>query len=88
MTATETEQETATAPRREYHCPICGSIGKSLLGPYAHNTCSQQCAIAAVINSALRALGVAVWAVAGCTVDGAMPGVYRMDASVTTPTDR
>jgi len=60
MTTTETEQETATAPRREYHCPICGSIGKSLLGPYAHNTCSQLCAIAAAIVGALGRLEVSI----------------------------
>jgi len=60
MTTTETEQETATAPRREYHCPICGSIGKSLLGPYAHNTCSQLCAIAAAIVEAIGKLGATV----------------------------
>ena len=56
MTTTETEQETATAPHREYHCPICGSIGKSLLGPYAHNTCSQLCACTAAIVEAIEGL--------------------------------
>ena len=70
MTTTETEQETATAPRREYHCPICGSIGKSLLGPYAHNTCSQQCAIAAAIVEAIsgwRLANFPQWFVRGPT---------------------
>ena len=68
MTTTNTEQETATAPRREYHCPICGSIGKSLLGPYAHNTCSQQCAIAAAIVEAIngwRLAALPTWTVTG-----------------------
>jgi len=57
MTTTNTEQETATAPHREYHCPICGSIGKSLLGPYAGNTCSQLCACTAAIVEAIREAG-------------------------------
>ena len=56
MTTTETERETATAHRREYHCPICGSIGKSLLGPYAGNTCSQLCACTAAIVEAIEGL--------------------------------
>jgi len=57
MTTTETERETRTPPQGIdlFLCSICGGLMAER--HYAHNTCSQLCAIAAVIVEAIREAG-------------------------------
>ena len=54
MTTTETERETDAAPGRWPSCAICGALLATC--PYAHNTCSQLCAIAAAIVEAISGM--------------------------------
>ena len=70
MTATETEQETETDDLAWQRCSICGGWanvdGQIMRSPnFAHNTCSQLCAIAAAIVEALGALRLTVEAFYG-----------------------
>ena len=87
MTTTETEQETETDDLAWQRCSICGGWanvdGQIMRSPnYAHNTCSQLCACTAAIVEAIN--GWQKFVTRGLSV----PTAYRMDASVTTPTDR
>jgi len=88
MTTTETVT-TATDEETQYikaqdwqRCAVCGVFVTQF--DYAHNTCSQRCACTAAIAEAIDDLSEAL----AHAYAGQMPTAYRMDASVTTPTDR
>jgi hypothetical protein len=58
MTTTETERETPTSTEYlgvMYPCSICGTQSSTPM-LYAHNTCSQLCAIAAAIVETIDGL--------------------------------
>ena len=83
MTTTDTERKTDYSVQG-WTCSLCGLPCAPSQSPYAHNTCSQRCAIAAAIVEAIDDLSEAL----AHAYAGQMSTAYRMDASVTTPTDR